>query len=53
VVQYGSTPLGVTTGDFNGLGKQDLAVTNNHGGKVSVIIGNGDGTFQQNVDLGH
>jgi FG-GAP-like repeat len=38
-------PVSVVTGDFNGDGKPDLAV-GNFGGDVSVLLGNGDGTFQ-------
>jgi len=41
----------VSIGDFNGDGYQDLALTNNGnrpdlGGTVSILVGNGDGTFQ-------
>jgi hypothetical protein len=42
----------VATGDFNGDGKADLAVANQcpqsncNAGDVSVLLGNGDGTFQ-------
>ena len=41
----------VAVGDFNGDGKPDLAVTNQSGGpNVTVLLGNGDGTFQPPVD---
>jgi len=36
----------VVSGDFNGDGRQDLAVTGNG---FSVLLGNGDGTFQSPV----
>ncbi len=42
-------PESVVTGDFNGDGIPDLAVTN-FSGSVSVLIGNGDGTFRGHVD---
>ena len=38
----------MVVGDFNGDGKLDLA-TANQGSNVSVILGNGDGTFQTPV----
>jgi FG-GAP-like repeat/Abnormal spindle-like microcephaly-assoc'd, ASPM-SPD-2-Hydin len=33
------------TGDFNGDGKLDLAVPQSTGSSVSILLGNGDGTF--------
>jgi hypothetical protein len=36
----------IAVGDFNGDGIPDLAVTAYYGGRVSVMLGNGDGTFQ-------
>jgi uncharacterized protein (DUF2141 family) len=49
----GNSPDGVAVADFNGDGKLDIAVadygnpsTGDNGG-VSILLGNGDGTFQQ------
>jgi Bacterial Ig-like domain (group 3)/FG-GAP-like repeat/Cep192 domain 4/FG-GAP repeat len=42
----GSSPTSVAAGDFNGDGKLDLVAANFGGTTVSVLLGNGDGTFQ-------
>jgi hypothetical protein len=39
-------PWGLAVGDFNGDGKQDLAVPNESLNVVYITLGNGDGTFQ-------
>src|SRR5580704_12068064 len=57
----GAGPVGITPGDFNGDGNLDLAVTNAGcvpaefgphctGHTVSILLGNGDGTFQPHID---
>ena len=53
----GNFPLSVASGDFNGDGKLDLAVACNgssggDNGGVSILLGNGDGTFQTHMDYG-
>jgi len=54
VYPVGTNPTAVVAGDFNGDGKLDLAVVNQGSGDVSILLGNGDGTFQaaKNVNVG-
>jgi hypothetical protein len=40
-----SDPVQIVAGDFNGDGILDLAVSNFYVGSVTVLLGNGDGTF--------
>src|SRR5205809_7040346 len=42
----GSNPASVAAGDFNRDGVLDLATANYGSNDVSVMLGNGDGTFQ-------
>src|SRR5271170_1101 len=44
------TPVSVVAGDLNGDGIHDLAVSNLNGATVSVLLGNGDGTFELPVN---
>jgi uncharacterized repeat protein (TIGR01451 family) len=42
-------PISVAVGDFNGDGKADLAVASAYFDRVSILLGNGNGTFQAAV----
>ncbi len=46
-ITVGSAPDGIAVGDFNGDGKLDLAVANEGSNTVTILLGNGDGTFTQ------
>ena len=50
----GAQPRSIAVGDFNGDNIRDLAVTNENSRSVSVLLGNGNGTFQTaiNLDIG-
>src|SRR2546428_219321 len=48
----GRSPDSVAVGDFNGDGKLDLAVANFDSSDVSVLLGNGDGSFKAALTFG-
>ncbi len=54
IFQAGGSPFQVQAGDLNGDGIPDLVVTERFGTTVSVLLGQGDGTFGpvNSVDMG-
>jgi hypothetical protein len=44
-IAVGSSPSSVAVGDFDGDGKQDLAVADSGSNDVAVLLGSGDGGF--------
>ena len=48
----GNNPRSVAVGDFNGDGKQDLAVANENSGNVSILLGDGAGSFSTATNFG-
>src|SRR5262245_7134817 len=44
-------PLGIAVGDVNGDGKPDIVTTNIDLPTISVLLGNGDGTFGPRADF--
>jgi hypothetical protein len=47
----GTTPLSVAVSDFNGDGKQDLALPNYNSDTVSILLGDGAGNFSAPITL--
>jgi hypothetical protein len=48
----GASAVSAAVGEYNGDGRPDLAVANYYSNNVSVLLGNGDGTFQPARDFG-
>ncbi|MGH9439560.1 MAG: FG-GAP repeat domain-containing protein, partial [Terriglobia bacterium] len=48
----GRFPYSISTGDFDGDGKLDIAIPNVNDNTVSLLLGNGDGTFQTQKTTG-
>jgi hypothetical protein len=47
----GTNPTSIAAGDFNSDGSTDLLITNVSGDSLSLLLGNGDGTFQDTTTL--
>ncbi|HEY7312010.1 MAG TPA: VCBS repeat-containing protein, partial [Gemmataceae bacterium] len=45
-----NSPVAQAVGDFNGDGRSDLVLVNQGANTVSVLLGNGNGTFQAKTD---
>lgn len=50
-IPVGNQPYAIAAGDFTGSGKLGLAVANFGDDNVSILLGNGDGTFTQAASL--
>jgi hypothetical protein len=46
VIATGTNPVSIASGDLNGDGKMDLVVANQGSDELSILLGNGNGTFQ-------
>jgi hypothetical protein len=47
----GNSPMGVVLADFNNDGNKDIATVNGSSNTVSILLGNGDGTFGSKTDF--
>ncbi len=48
----GESPRSVAAADFNGDGKDDMVTANSTSDDCSILLGNGDGTFQEAISFG-
>ena len=51
-IPVGKAPQSITAGDFNEDGLLDLATVNSTSDDVSILLGNGNGTFQGPISFG-
>jgi hypothetical protein len=47
----GTNPTSIAVGDFNGDGALDIATANETSNDVTILLGNGDGTFQPGTTI--
>jgi hypothetical protein len=50
-IPTGNQPAAAGVGDFNGDGKPDLAIMDSYQNAITVLLGNGDGTFAQGTTI--
>ncbi len=51
-VSVGRNPESLTRGDFNRDGSDDLAIVNSGSDDITILLGNGNGTFQAGYSIG-
>ncbi len=49
-ISVGAAPWAIAVGDFNGDGNSDLAVADYIGESISILLGNGNGTFTEGAN---